>query len=68
MPKKKLSVKEELDNMFGELGELTDDTIEGWNKYWDKGVKKGAKDARRLCNEIRKKGAEIRRKFKELEI
>lgn len=68
MAKKKKSVADQLNEMFDELGGFVDDAIDSWNRFHEKGVKKGAKDARKLCNDIRKKAAEIRKKYKELEL
>ena len=50
------------------ISTLVDQLFENWNKFWEKNIKKGAKDARKDTLTIKKKASEIRAAFKDLDI
>jgi len=53
---------------FEELVDTIDTAIEEWDRYKDDGVKKGAKNSRKLVLDVKKKAAEIRSDFKDLDL
>lgn len=68
MAKAKVNPKEAIQAAVGEMRDLLEQMTEDWEKYYYDNTKKGGKMARKATLAIKKKCAEIRILFRELEL
>lgn len=59
--------KEKIKGAIRDAQDILDDLTDEWDKFYYDGKKKGGKNARKSTLELKKKAAEIRAYFKEVE-